>query len=228
MSHRWARGEAGRRVALAALAVAVAVPAPLALAATPRPTRRPFRIRPASDAAASTSAAAVTASAAAPPPPAPPPPPRRRRCRRLLLRPRRRRAEPQPRGEALGREADAAREAGAPERPRGEEAGGEEEGGGGRRTRRSDRPTRPSEAIVPASLATADDHFEWLGARADLGADARVRGAPASSAPRRRRGRWRRCRASGATMLQWRIGLAALGLSIFCAVGLTLLAGSGF
>jgi hypothetical protein len=31
----------------------------------------------------------------------------------------------------------------------------------------------------------------------------------------------------GRAMLQWRIGLAALGLSILCAVGLTMLAGSG-
>jgi hypothetical protein len=31
----------------------------------------------------------------------------------------------------------------------------------------------------------------------------------------------------GRAMLQWRIGLAALGLSIMCAVGLTLVAGSG-
>jgi hypothetical protein len=32
----------------------------------------------------------------------------------------------------------------------------------------------------------------------------------------------------GRSLLQWRIGLAALGLSIFCAVGLTLFSGSGF
>jgi hypothetical protein len=92
------------------------------------------------------------------------------------------------------------------------------------RARRADRPVK---AFVPTSLATADEPSNGSGleqisvvmllfaALLIVGAAAPARAVAAVPGV-------------GRTMLQWRIGLAALGISIVCAVGLTLLAGSGF